>query len=623
MNDHESGEYGLADLPEEPAPKPKPVPSTAGKPLPRLWKDEVEPEGADKPPGRTTAGRGKDAAGTRSESSAEPRRRSGQPAATRGRKEADDGPKRVLVEDTPALDTYDARQKGRILIGGLFALVFGLVGYVVYALFLYDPMPMTDYTGEEPPSPAAASPALAASPSANLEIEARSMLDRARDSAKAGRTDEAIRVLETVAKTYSKTKVAAEAKEALARPSEGMPLFLDRPAVKADAPAQPPPAEPAEPPAIVQAAPPRTGGPATLTLPANASEVAPTKPSPLAMAGNNAAPGNATISPPESVSTPAHAPTPAARQLPPPAGFRAKPEAGYDESGWPLVIVGDRDGAPMVFVPGGVITLGDDAGAGSRIAPRQVELTPYYMDQHEVTLRQFKVFLGETRYKGQPPRSWSDEYRTNPNEQMPLTMVNLRDATAFAEWAGKKIPSEAQWELAARSTDGRTYPWGNDPAKGTRPPGAIKFDPAGAFPADVSAYGVLDLGGNVLEWTRDPYDARSYRDPAADGSDSASFGRLRTFDAVVKGDRKVNRASFRQGINADKRMNYVGFRCVLPVTAPPAPVAASPVPTPPAAAPAAMPAPPAAQPNAPASTPAAGAGQPQQGKTAPQPSVPF
>src|SRR5262249_20658351 len=150
-----------------------------------------------------------------------------------------------------------------------------------------------------------------------------------------------------------------------------------------------------------------------------------------------------------------------ARTLPP--GFRAQPNAGVHESGWPLVIVGDRDGAPMLFVPGGTFTMGNDQGPPTEAPAHQVRLSPYYVDQHEVTVRQFKVFLNESHPRVQPPKSWSEEFRQSPSELLPMVTVNARDAQAYADWAQKKLPTEAQWEMAARGTDGRLYPWGSEP----------------------------------------------------------------------------------------------------------------------------------------------------------------
>ncbi len=231
------------------------------------------------------------------------------------------------------------------------------------------------------------------------------------------------------------------------------------------------------------------------------------------------------------------------------------------------MIVGDRDGAPMVFVPGGTFTMGNDSGQPAEGPAHKVQMSPYYIDQHEVTVRQFRLFLAETHYRGQPPHSWSEDFRQNPSESLPMVMVNARDAQAYADWALKKLPTEAQWEMAARSTDGRLYPWGSEPSKTTRPPGASQVGPVMAVPTDVSPYGVFDMGGNALEWTKDWYDSKYYRQLPLEGvsNPAGPSAKPRSLELVVKGDRKSGSASTRQGIMLEKRLTYVSFRCVLPV----------------------------------------------------------
>ena len=356
--------------------------------------------------------------------------------------------------------------------------------------------------------------------------KSRSMFNRAREDAQAGRTKEAVTVLETVVKSYKGTKTADEATQALERPKQNLPLFLDRPALKAEA--APKAAPPETPPArVVTAAPRQTTGNASLTLPANPSELTPTHPSPLAMAGNTST--NAVAN-----KTPANA-----RSLP--SGFTPKLEAGIHSSGWPLVIVGNRDGAPMMLVPGGTFTMGNDNGPPSESPAHKVSLSTYYIDQHEVTIRQFRLFLAESHYRGQPLYSgnWSEDFRKNPTESLPMVMVNARDAQAYSEWALKQLPTEAQWEMAARSSDGRLYPWGSEPLNLAKPRAAGQIEPVMTVPDDASPYGVHDLGGSVLEWTRDWYDSKYYHQlfpPIVNPTGPTT--KPRSLELVVKGDRK-------------------------------------------------------------------------------------
>ena len=271
----------------------------------------------------------------------------------------------------------------------------------------------------------------------------------------------------------------------------------------------------------------------------------------------------------------AAAPTPGnGSRVPPligevPDGFTASHEAGIHSSGWPLVILSKRDGAPMVLVPAGTFLMGNDDGPPAEDPAHKVRLSTYYIDQHEVTVRQFQLFLPETHYRGHPDHvaNWSEDFRKSPSDTLPMVMVNARDAQAYADWALKKLPTEAQWEMAARSTDGRLYPWGSDPKAGGRKAGDWKLQPINASAADVSPFGVHDMGGNVLEWTKDWFDSKFYRQlPLGDvDNPTGPATRPRSLELVVKGDRKSGSAASRQGMMLEKRLNYVGFRCVLPV----------------------------------------------------------
>ncbi len=172
------------------------------------------------------------------------------------------------------------------------------------------------------------------------------------------------------------------ARQALDRPAKNLPLFLDRPTVVAS-PGEAAPKAVAPPPAVVNAAPAapavKPGAPALarLDLPSNPAE-APRAPVP--------------------------GPTPNATTVPPkpiPAGFHARTEAGISPSGWPNQIVSDRDGAIMVLVPGGSFIQGRDNGAPEEAPEHKVTLGSFYADQHEVTVRQYALYLRETG--GKPP----------------------------------------------------------------------------------------------------------------------------------------------------------------------------------------------------------------------------
>ena len=207
----------------------------------------------------------------------------------------------------------------------------------------------------------------------------------------------------------------------------------------------------------------------------------------------------------------------------------------------PIVIrerINPRDGAAMVWVPAGSFRMGTGAGEGIRDAARRrdwrdmrdvlwrrlrggvesdeepshaVYLDGYWIYKYEVTVAQYRVFCRATkRHMPEAPSwGWQDHH--------PIVNITWNDAAAYAAWAGASLPTEAQWEKAARGPDGRIYPWGNtwDGAKcrnsavGTN--WATSPSPVGSFPAGAGPYGAQDMAGNVWEWCADWYDAEYYR----------------------------------------------------------------------------------------------------------------
>jgi formylglycine-generating enzyme required for sulfatase activity len=537
------------------------------KPLPRLWKsesDEPEDEAAKvakdgstkKPPAQSKV--------TAPSSTPKSKSSGGKPKGSK--KSAGTGDpkeKKVLLEETPALDTVESRQRVRLVVGALGVTVFLMLGWITYRVFLYDPGPNVSTASD--PMMTSGPPEVRPS----LDQEARFMFNRAREDAKNGRTDQAMVMLQRVTKVYKGTPTAADAQAALDRPKQNLPLFIERPTVLAEPEKAAPSPPPSPPPTLVNAAPeqPRPGhGEATLVLPSNPSE--------------------AIVTPPAARARFAAAKTDVTPR-PVPSGFQPMLEAGVHESGWPLVIVGSRDGAPMVLIPGGTFTMGSSDGPPVESPAHQVRLSAYYIDQHEVTNGQFRTFLGESQYRGQPPGKWlTDEKARAEDPKLPVVMVSAYDAKAFAEWAGKQLPTEAQWELAARTTENRRFPWGNDPIQWSKPRAYGQIEPVMTFPEDASPYGVFDLAGNVEEWTKDWFDTKYFRSVADRTTDNPTgpSTRARSPQLVAKGGSKTFSVTYRQGVPPEKRLSHLGFRCVLAVEGRSAPPAGSPS-APPAAPP--------------------------------------
>jgi formylglycine-generating enzyme required for sulfatase activity len=163
----------------------------------------------------------------------------------------------------------------------------------------------------------------------------------------------------------------------------------------------------------------------------------------------------------------------------------------------------------MVYVPAGPFLMGADPSEGRLGVDVAVDATPRYevtlkgfwIDRTEVTVADYRAFMAATGHRGFP--EWT--YETGPPQpEQPVIGVNYADATAFCAWKGKRLPTEAEWEKAARGTDGRIFPWGNawDPDRVTyRRPGTKGPAPVGAHPDNASPYGAVDMAGNVMEWT--------------------------------------------------------------------------------------------------------------------------
>jgi formylglycine-generating enzyme required for sulfatase activity len=222
----------------------------------------------------------------------------------------------------------------------------------------------------------------------------------------------------------------------------------------------------------------------------------------------------------------------------------------------------------MVLVPGGTFTMGSDSGDPRNGPAHLVRLSTYYIDQYEVTNRQFRTFLEDAHYRGQPPGKWltDDKHRSAPDNE-PVRFVSYRDAEEYTIWAHKRLPTEAQWEMAARSADGRRYPWGDQPIRWSRPRKFRQIDPVTSFSEDVSPFGVFDMAGNAAEWVRDWYDPdyfKRLRDKTAEDPTGPQEKR-QGIKRVVKGGSRDWLVFDRQPVDLDQRSPYVGFRCSLAV----------------------------------------------------------
>jgi formylglycine-generating enzyme required for sulfatase activity len=182
------------------------------------------------------------------------------------------------------------------------------------------------------------------------------------------------------------------------------------------------------------------------------------------------------------------------------------------------------DGITMVHIPAGEFVMGSDASAFAPEKPEHlVSLDEYWIDRTEVTNAQFRgcVEAGVCS----EPKPWSDP---NLNSDAQPALVVWESADTYCQWVGGRLPSEAEWEKAARGMDGRQWPWGNefiaDNANLSSDADGYGFTaPVGSFPSGASPYGLLDMAGNAAEWVADWYDAGYYaQSPAANPTGPAS-----------------------------------------------------------------------------------------------------
>lgn len=185
------------------------------------------------------------------------------------------------------------------------------------------------------------------------------------------------------------------------------------------------------------------------------------------------------------------------------------------------------DGSEMLLIPGGQFLFGISdsdltnlAGTSSRAKQFRMaydepdlttrDLQDYYIDKYPVTNQQFRDFLKKSGYRRKPRLIDSSIWGA---DLQPVVAVNWDDAQAYAKWCGKRLPSEQEWEKAARGTNGFLYPWGNLPDS-TRcncfESGLECTSEVGSYPHGASPYGVEDMSGNVWEMTSDKFDEESF-----------------------------------------------------------------------------------------------------------------
>lgn len=257
--------------------------------------------------------------------------------------------------------------------------------------------------------------------------------------------------------------------------------------------------------------------------------------------------------------------------------------------------VSPRDGVALVHIPAGTFLMGSGKSEKNERPERKVQLSAYWIDQTELTASRFARFAEATQHRTTAEAEkwawvWDDSLNKgkggwrrekdvswrNPSgkgsdwkamPEQPVSQVSWTDADAYCRWAGRRLPTEAEWERAARGDDGRKYAWGNerDPKRANLHGGEDGFPgvaPVGRFPQGASPFGVLDMAGNVWEWVTDWYHPQAYKTMAAKDPKGPAKGTRR----VVRGAAWGSPIDWATTTNRYDRLppyrnNKIGFRC--------------------------------------------------------------
>ncbi|MDQ1353295.1 MAG: hypothetical protein QG657_3601 [Acidobacteriota bacterium] len=220
----------------------------------------------------------------------------------------------------------------------------------------------------------------------------------------------------------------------------------------------------------------------------------------------------------------------------------------------------------MIYIPPGKFIMGADDGKDFEKPPHEVNLDGYWMGKYEVTFVQYDRYCAETGKKKPDDKGWGRENR-------PVIHISWDDAVVYCDWLSQKtgltfkLPTEAQWEKAARGTGGLVYPWGNefDKNKCNSAESGLKMTSlVELYLAGKSPYGCMDMAGNVWEWCADWYDKDYYKISPAKNPMGPAHGSVR----VRRGGSCVNavwfcRAVSRNGSSPAHRADHIGFRLMM------------------------------------------------------------
>ncbi|NSW53370.1 MAG: SUMF1/EgtB/PvdO family nonheme iron enzyme [Anaerolineae bacterium] len=240
-------------------------------------------------------------------------------------------------------------------------------------------------------------------------------------------------------------------------------------------------------------------------------------------------------------------------------------------------LIREKDGMPMMYVPAGTFAMGSYDGPQDEYPVHDVFLDAYWMDQYEVSNGQYEQCVAE----GACPEPFSKQsytrslyYGTQEYADYPVVWVTWFHAATYCQWAGGRLPTEAEWEKAAKGTDGRRYPWGNNAPdcsylnfqdySETNNCVVVDTVAVGSYPEGASPYGVMDMAGNIYEWVGDWYSGSYYQSSPTENPTGPLFGNYRVIRGGYWSSTAANlRASTRTHLEPGSRWHEFGFRCVM------------------------------------------------------------
>jgi len=218
----------------------------------------------------------------------------------------------------------------------------------------------------------------------------------------------------------------------------------------------------------------------------------------------------------------------------------------------------------MVLIPGGEFVRGYDGGGFDEKPQSRITLNAYWIDRHEVTYGAYIAFVAATGHR-KPISRYVKNFEKLSAPTQPAVYVSWEEADEYCHYRGAHLPTEAQWEKAARGPNGLLWPWGNQDKPGAANTGnsdPFEFpSPVASFPQDKSPYGVYDLAGNAMEWVSDWYQEDAYKDstPNPQGPGNGLYKVIRGASWGTVG--KETRLTVRLKMIPDFRDTTIGFRC--------------------------------------------------------------